>query len=74
MVNDFVVYYRDTKEIVTVLFDVGEEPRFLISLDCNAIVIPHNDYIIKNIDGIGYFENLNEKVLYLDDYRGRYEE
>lgn len=68
---DFVCYYKDTKEIITVVLDLKEEPKFLINLDYTAVYIPHDEYKIETIDGIGYFKNINN-ILYLDEYRGRY--
>lgn len=72
---DFVVYDKDTKEIITVVLELEHDPRFLINCNYVGVYIPHNDYkIIEGDDGKGYFENLNDKVIWLDEYRGRYEE
>lgn len=72
MQHDFVVYDRDTKEIIAVVQDIPVEPKFLINLDYVAIYIPHDEYaILDGEDGKCYFKNLNN-ILYLDDYRGRY--
>lgn len=70
---DFVVYDRDTKEIVTVLLDLEHDPKFLINMYYVGVYIPHDEYKIDEEDGKGYFRSIN-KILYLDDYRGRYEE
>ena len=73
--RDFVVYDRETKEIYCIVKDFKEEPKYLINIDlCVAVWIDQADYTVKEEDGIGYFENLSEKIRYLDDYRGRYEE
>lgn len=74
MQKDFVVYYKDDKEVVSVLYNVEDEPKYLINLECNAVVISHDDYKITNDNGVARFVNLNENIIYLDDYRGRYEE
>ena len=72
---DFVVYEKKTKVIVVIMLELQAEPKFLISSEYVGIYIGHNEYrIIDKDDGNAYFENLNEKVLYLDDFRGRYEE
>ena len=74
---DFVVYDKLDKEIVAIVLNVTQEPQpqFLINQDYVGIYIAHNDYTVKQyIDGRCYFDNLNEKLVYLDDYRGRYSE
>ena len=69
---DFVVYEKDTKEIIAVIQDIPVEPKFLINMEYVGIYIPHEEYtIIDEADGKCYFKNLNN-VLYLDEYRGRY--
>ena len=68
---DFVVYEKESKEIIAVIQDIPVEPKFLINLEYVGIYIPHNEYKIIEEDGKAYFKNLNN-VLYLDEYRGRY--
>lgn len=74
MRQDFVVYYKDDKEIVCVVEDIKEPTRFLLGNEFVGRYIDSDDYVITAKDGKAYFENLQEKILYLDDYRGRYEE
>lgn len=71
---DLVIYYADNKEIVSIVQDMPDEPKYLIADGFVATCLGHNDYAIENRDGIAYFVNLNEKILYLDEYRGRYKE
>lgn len=72
---DFVVYEKKTKMIVVIVLNLKEEPKFLINSDYVGVYIGHNEYrIIDGDDGKAYFENLNDKVIYLDEYRGRYKE
>jgi len=68
---DYVCYNGITKEIITILYDVIDEPKFIINVNYVGIVIPHDEYKIEYIDDVGYFKALNN-VTYLDDYRGRY--
>ena len=68
---DFVVYDKDTKEIISVILELEHDPKFLINLNYVGIYIPHDEYKIEQINDKGYFKNLNN-ILYLDEYRGRY--
>ena len=68
---DFICYDSQTKEVITIVYDVGPEPKFVININYVGIVIPRNEYKIEQIEDKGYFKNLNN-ILYLDEYRGRY--
>lgn len=68
---DYVCYEAKTKEIITVVYDIGENPKFIINIDYVGICIKHDEYAIENINGVGYFRSLNN-IIYLDEYRGRY--
>lgn len=75
MLWDFVVYAKEDKHILVIVKDVKEDPKYLIGSDCVGVYLPQCDYhIIEQDDGRAYFENLREKVLYIDEYRGRYDD
>jgi len=68
---DYICYYADTKEIITVVYNIGENPKFIININYVGICIRHDEYEIERIGDKGYFKSLNN-ILYLDEYRGRY--
>lgn len=69
MQYDFVVYNKYDKHLICLILDLTNAPRFLINKDYVGLYIPHDEYQIVYHDDIAYFENLNEKILWLDDYR-----
>ena len=68
---DFVVYDAQTKEIITIVSDLKEDPKFIINTNYVGVYIPSDEYLIDDFDGKGYFHSL-QNVVYLDEYRGRY--
>ena len=70
MTYDFVIYDKKTKAIIAIMLDVKDYPGYLINKDSVGRYISHDDYnIIEGKDGIAYFETLDQKIIYLDDYR-----
>lgn len=47
---DYVCYDKQTKEIITIVLDLKEDPKFLINQDYIGIYIPHNEYAVENIN------------------------
>lgn len=71
---DYVCYEAETKELLTIVSDLKEEPKYLVKEGLVGVYIPNDEYkIIEEKDGKCYFKSLNN-LFYIDEYRGRYEE
>lgn len=71
---DLVVYEKKTKVIVIIVQNLKDDPKYLICGDYVSVYLPHNEYRIIDEGDYAYFESLQDKVIYLDEYRGRYQE